>query len=60
MWVASFDPLNAWIEQQRQRKGEFTLCLSWDIHCLLSSDNGAPSSWTFQLRLGLRRPLELV
>ena len=29
---------------KRQRKGEFTLCLSWDIHLLLPSDIGAPGS----------------
>lgn len=36
---------------QKQREGEFALCLNWDMHLLLPSDIGGPGSWTFRLRL---------
>lgn len=35
---------------QKQREGEFALCLNWDMHLLLPSDISAPGSWTFRLR----------
>lgn len=36
--------------KNRQRKGEFVLCLSWDIHLLLPLEINTPGSWAFRLR----------
>lgn len=41
------------------RKGEFALCLSWDIHLHLSLDISAPSSPAYGLGLGFT-PLALL
>ena len=36
-----------------QGKGEFTLCLTWDISLLVPLNTGTTGSWTFWLRPGL-------
>ena len=45
-WAWS-NPLTAWIEQKRQRKGECAVCLSWDIHLLLPLGIGTSGSQAF-------------
>ena len=48
--IQSVDGLN---RTERQRKGEFALCLDQDIHLPLPLDISAPDSEAFGLRGGL-------
>lgn len=53
MWVDIVQSVESLDRRKMQRKGKFVLCLTWDIHHLLSLDVGAPGSWAFRLGLGL-------
>lgn len=53
MQVGNSQSTGNWDRIVGQRKREFALCLSWDVHLLLPLDISIPSSWGFRVRLGL-------
>ena len=56
MWVGLISSFKGLNRTKRQRKSKLILCLTWDIHPLLTLDVGAAAPWTLGLRPELSPP----